>query len=112
MAVLVRYHTQSFHTAVIAWHDVAPGVAAFLAASLLINTYRIVFACLRGSFGLRARLPRWPLSPTDDGSAIVVDLSQSLSLIKLARHESRAARGRARARREGGCVSRHPPDAR
>ena len=72
MAVLARYHTQNVHTAVVAWHDVAPGVAAFLAASLLINTYRIVFARLRGSFGLRARLPRWPLSPDAADPAIVV----------------------------------------
>ena len=74
----------------------APGVAAFLAGQFLISVSRIWFARMGIRVGLRARLPRWPLSPDDAGPAIVVDLSQSLSLIKLARHESRAARVRAR----------------
>ena len=32
----------------------------------------IWFARMGVKFGLRARLPRWPLSPTSDGPAIVV----------------------------------------
>ena len=72
MAVLVRYHTQNFHTAVVAWHDVAPGVAAFLAGQLLISVSRIWFARMGIRVGLRARLPRWPLSLDDAGPAIVV----------------------------------------
>ncbi len=31
MAVLVRYHTPNVYRAVVAWYDVAPGVAVFLA---------------------------------------------------------------------------------
>ena len=72
VAVLVRYHTPNVYTAVVAWYYVAPGVAAFFAAHLLINTYRILFGRLRGRVGLRANLPTWPLSPTADGPAIVI----------------------------------------
>ena len=72
VAVLVRYNTPNFYTAVIAWYYVAPGVAAFLAGQFLISTSRIWFARMGVSLGLRSRLPRWSLSPTADGPAIVV----------------------------------------
>ena len=72
VAVLVRYHTPKFYAAVVAWYYVAPGVAALLAGQFLISTSRIWFARMGVSLGLRSRLPAWPLSPTDDGPAIVV----------------------------------------
>ena len=72
VAVLVRYDTPNFYTAVVAWYYVAPGVAVFLAGQLLISTGRIWFARLGVGVGRRARLPRWPLSPTSDGPAIVI----------------------------------------
>ena len=72
MAVLVRYHTPNFYRAVVAWYYVAPGVAALLAGQFLISTSRIWFARMSVSLGLRSRLPKWPLSPTADGPAIVI----------------------------------------
>ena len=72
VAVLVRYHTPNFYRAVVAWYYVAPGVAALLAGQFLISTSRIWFARMSVSLGLRSRLPKWPLSPTADGPAIVV----------------------------------------
>ena len=72
VAVLVRYHTPNVYRAVVAWYYVAPGVAAFLAGQLLISTSRIWFARMGVSLGRRSRLPRWPLSPSADGPAIVV----------------------------------------
>ena len=72
VAVLVRFHTPNVYRAAVAWYYVAPGVAAFLAAQFLISTSRIWFARMGVRVGLRSRLPRWPLSPTADGPAIVV----------------------------------------
>ena len=72
VAVLVRYHTPNFYTAVVAWYYVAPGVAVFLTGQFVISTSRIWFARMGVSLGLRSRLPAWPLSPTADGPAIVV----------------------------------------
>ena len=72
VAVLVRYHTPNVYRAVVAWHYVAPGVAVLLAGQFLISTSRIWFARMGVGLGLRARLPRRPLSPTADGPAIVV----------------------------------------
>ena len=72
VAVLVRMNTPLFYRAVVAWYYVAPGVAVFLAGQFLISTSRIWFARMGVSLGLRPRLPRWPLSPTADGPAIVV----------------------------------------
>ena len=72
MAVLVRSHTPHVYRAVVAWYDVAPGVAVFLAGQLLISTSRIWFARMGVRVGRRSHLPTWPLSPTADGPAIVV----------------------------------------
>ena len=72
VAVLVRFHTPNAYTGVVAWHYVAPGVAVFLAGQFLVATSRIWFARVGVRFGLRARLPSWPLSPADDGPAIVI----------------------------------------
>ena len=72
VAVLVHHNTPTFYRAVVAWYYVAPGVAVFLAGQFLISTSRIWFARMGVSLGLRPRLPRWPLSPTSDGPAIVV----------------------------------------
>ena len=72
VAVLVRYHTPNVYTAVVAWYYVAPGVAALLAGQFLLSTSRIWFARMGVRVGLRSSLPRWPLSPTADGPAIVV----------------------------------------
>ena len=72
VAVLVRYYTPNVYTAVVAWYYVAPGVAVFLASQLLISTGRIWFARMGVGLGLRARVPRWPLSPISDGPAIVI----------------------------------------
>ena len=72
VAVLVRYHTPNAYRAVVAWYYVAPGVAVFIAGQFLLSTSRIWFARMGVRVGLRSRLPRWPLSPTADGPAIVV----------------------------------------
>ena len=72
VAVLVRYHTPNFYAAVVGWYYVAPGVAAFLTGQFVISTSRIWFARMGVTLGLRSRLPRWPLSPTADGPAIVI----------------------------------------
>ena len=72
VAVLVRYHTPNVYRAVVAWYYVAPGVAVVLAGHLLISTSRIWFARMGVRVGRRSRLPRWPLSPSADGPAIVV----------------------------------------
>ena len=72
VAVLVRYHTPNLYRAVVVWSYVAPGVAVFLAGQFLLATSRIWFARMSVSVGLRSRLPKWPLSPTADGPAIVV----------------------------------------
>ena len=68
VAVLVRYHTPNVYRAVVAWYDVAPGVAVFLAGQFLISSARIWFARMGVRVGLRSRLPTWPLSPSADGS--------------------------------------------
>ena len=44
VAVLVRSHTPNCYAAVVGWHDVAPGVAVFLAGPFLLSTARISFA--------------------------------------------------------------------
>ena len=72
VAVPVRSHTPNVYRAVVAWYYVAPGVAVFLAGQFLISTSRIWFARMGVRVGLRSRLPRWPLSPSADGPAIVV----------------------------------------
>ena len=72
VAVLVRYHTPNVYRAAVAWHYVAPGVAALLAGQFLISTSRIWFARMGVRVGRRSRLPTWPLSPSADGPAIVV----------------------------------------
>ena len=72
VAILVQNYTPNVYTAVVAWYYVAPGVAVFLAGQLLISTGRIWFARMGFGVGLRARLPRWPLSPMADGPAIVI----------------------------------------
>ena len=72
VAVLVRYHTPNVYRAVVAWYYVAPGVAVFLAGQFLISSARIWFARMGVRVGRRSRLPRWPLSPSADGPAIVV----------------------------------------
>ena len=72
VAVLVRFHTPNSYAAVVAWYYVAPGVAALLAGQFLISTSRIWFARMSVSLGLRSHLPKWPLSPTADGPAIVI----------------------------------------
>ena len=64
VAVLVRDHTPNVYAAVVAWYDVAPGVAVFLTGHFLISPSRIWFARMGVSLGLRSRLPAWPLSPT------------------------------------------------
>ena len=71
VAVLIRYHTPNVYRAVVAWYDVAPGVAVFLAGQFLISSARIWFARMGVRVGRRSRLPRWPLSPSADGPAIV-----------------------------------------
>ena len=72
VAVLIRYHTPNVYRAVVAWYYVAPGVAVFLAGPFLISSARIWFARMGVRVGRRSRLPRWPLSPSADGPAIVV----------------------------------------
>ena len=72
VAVLVRYHTPNFYRAAVAWYYVAPGVAALLAGLFVVSTSRIWFARVGVTLGLGSRLPKWPLSPTADGPAIVV----------------------------------------
>ena len=72
VAVLVRFHTPNVYAAVVAWYYVAPGVAVFIAGQFLLSTSRIWFARMGVRVGLRSRLPRWPLSPSADGPAIVV----------------------------------------
>ena len=72
VAVLVRYHTPNVYTAVVAWYDVAPGVAVFLTGQFLISPSRIWCARIGVSLGRRSRLPAWPLSPTSTGPGIVV----------------------------------------
>ena len=72
VAVLVRYHTPNVYRAVVAWYDLAPGVAVFLAGQFLISSARIWFARMGVRVGLRSRLPTWPLSSSADGPAIVV----------------------------------------
>ena len=72
LSVVVDYYTPTVYRAVVVWYYVVPGVAVLLASQLLINTYRIWFTSVRVGIGLRASLPRWPLSPTSDGPAIVI----------------------------------------
>ena len=72
VAVLVRDHTPNVYAAVVAWYDVAPGVAVFIAGQFLISPSRIWCARMGVSLGLRSRLHARPLSPTATGSGIVV----------------------------------------
>ena len=72
VAVLIRYHTPNVYRAVVAWYYVAPGVAVFLAGQFLISSARIWFARMGVRVGRRSRLPRWLLSPSADGPALVV----------------------------------------
>ena len=58
VAVLVRYHTPNFYTAVVAWYYVAPGVAAYLIGHFLISTSRIWFARMGVSVGSGRAFPR------------------------------------------------------
>ena len=70
--MLVRHDTPNGSTAVVVWYDVAPDVAAWLVGLCVVGTSRIWFARMDVAWGLRARLPRWPLSPTSDRPAIVI----------------------------------------
>ena len=70
--MLVRHDTPNGSTAVVVWYDVAPDVAAWLVGLCVVGTSRIWFARMDVVLGLRARLPRWPLSPTSDRPAIVI----------------------------------------
>ena len=72
VAVLVRIHTPTFYQVVVGWYYLAPGVAVCLAGQLLLGSSRVWFARMGVRFGLRSRLPTWPLSPTSDGPAIVI----------------------------------------
>ena len=58
VAVLVRDHTPNVYAAVVAWYDVAPGVAVFLIGQFLISPSRIWFARMGVSLGLRSACPR------------------------------------------------------
>ena len=66
VAGLVRSHTPNVYRAVVAWYDLAPGVAVFLAGQFRISSARIWFARMGVRVGLRSRLPTWPLSPSAD----------------------------------------------
>ena len=79
LAILVHFHTPNFSQAAVAWYYVAPGVAVYLAGMLVVSTSRIWFARAGIRFGLRARLPDWPLSPTSDGPSARDAIRQSRS---------------------------------
>ena len=64
VAVLVRVHTPNFYRAGVAWDDLTPGWAVFLAGQFLISTSRSWVARMGIRVGRRSRLPSWPLSPT------------------------------------------------
>ena len=64
VAVLVRVHTPNFYRAGVAWDDLTPGWAVFLAGQFLISTSRSWVARMGIRVGRRSRLPAWPLSPT------------------------------------------------
>ena len=64
VAVLVRVHTLNFYRAGVAWDDLTPGWAVFLAGQFLISTSRSWVARMGVRVGRRSRLPAWPLSPT------------------------------------------------
>ena len=70
--MLVRHDTPNGSTTVVVWYDVAPDVTAWLVGLCVVGTSRIWFARMDVALGLRARLPRWPLSPTSDRPAIVI----------------------------------------
>ena len=72
VAVLVQYHTPNFYRAVVAWYYVAPGVGVFITGQVMIAASRIWFARMGGRLPLPASVPRWPLSPQDEGPAIVI----------------------------------------
>ena len=77
VAVLVRINTPLFYCAVVAWYDMVPGLAVFLAGQFLISTSRIWVTRIGVGLGLRARLSTWPLSPTADRPAIVSGVGYS-----------------------------------
>ena len=64
VAVLVRVHTPNFYRAGVAWDDLTPGWAVFLAGQFLISTSRSWIARMGIRVGRRSRLPARPLSPT------------------------------------------------
>ena len=63
VAVLVRVHTSTFYRVVVAWYDLAPGVAGFLAGQLLVSTSRIGVARMGVSLWRRSRPPRGHFRP-------------------------------------------------
>ena len=84
LAVLVHYHTPNVSQAAVAWYYIAPGVAVYLAWMLVVSTSRIWFARAGIRFGLRARLPDWPLSPTSAGPAIVIgEVHHPVTLVRV-----------------------------
>ena len=68
---LIAYHDPRLHAAVRAWHYAWPAVAVVLAGSFTVSVWRVWFQPLV-SLRRRGRLPRWPMSPTDDAPSLVV----------------------------------------
>ena len=63
VAVLVRVHTPNFYRAGVAWDDLTPGWAVFLAGQFLISTSRSWVARMGIRVGRRSRLPACHFRP-------------------------------------------------
>ena len=69
---IVDYHTPIFYGWLMLWYYAAPGVAVLLAGFLARSVWRIWLEGRRRDFSPFDKLPRWPLSPRQTASAIVV----------------------------------------
>ena len=68
---LIAYHDPRLHAAVRVWYYAWPAVAVVLAGSFTLSVWRVWFQPLV-RLRRRGRLPRWPMSPTDDTPSLVV----------------------------------------
>ena len=68
---LIAHNDPGIHTAIRAWYYLAPGVAVFLAGSIMLSVARVWLQPLAGRRN-RGRLPAWPTSPKDDAPSLVV----------------------------------------
>ncbi len=68
---LIADRDPGLHRAIHLWHFMAPGVAVFLAGSIMLSVSRVWLQPRRGRTA-HGQLPGWPASPGDDAPSLVI----------------------------------------